>query len=78
MDSTNNIQNQVSYTFSVTTPDGKIIKQAADQKAPDGTGKQSIIIPQAGPFMVKVSIDAVAGNPSGEFIESATFNLGAR
>ena len=25
--------------------------------------------------MVKVSIDAVAGNPSGEFIESATFNL---
>ena len=78
MDSSNNIQNQVSYTFSVTTPDGKIIKQAADQKAPDGTGKQSIIIPQAGPFLVKVSIDAVAGNPSGEFIESATFNLGAR
>ena len=35
-------------------------------------------IPQPGPFMVKVSIDAVAGNPSGEFIESATFNLIAK
>jgi hypothetical protein len=27
---------------------------------------------------VKVSIDAVTGNPSGEFIESATFNLAAK
>jgi hypothetical protein len=77
-DSNNNIQGQVSYTFLVTTPDGKTIKQLADQKASDGTGKVVVNIPQPGPFMVKVSIDAVAGNPSGEFIESATFNLGAK
>jgi hypothetical protein len=78
MDSSNNIQGQVSYTFLVTTPDGKTIKQAADQKAPDGTGKQVVNIPQAGPFIVKISLDAVAGNPSGEFIESASFNLAAK
>lgn len=78
MDSSKNIVNQVSYTFAVTTPEGKTINQAADQKAPDGTGIQIITIPQAGPFIVKISIDAVAGNPSGEFIESATFNLAAK
>ena len=77
-DSNNNIQGQVSYTFLVTTPDGKTIKQLADQKATDGTGKVVVNIPQPGPFMVKVSIDAVAGNPSGEFIESATYNLAAK
>ena len=77
-DSTNNIVNQVSYTFAVTTPDGKTIKQASDQKAPDGTGVQIVTIPQAGPFVAKVSVDAVAGNPSGEFIESVTYNLAAK
>jgi hypothetical protein len=77
-DSTNNIVNQVSYTFAITTPDGKMIKQFVDQKAPDGTGVQVVTIPQAGPFVVKVSVDAVAGNPSGEFIESVTYNLVAK
>jgi hypothetical protein len=77
-DSTNNIVNQVSYTFAITTPDGKMIKQATDQKAPDGTGVQVVTIPQAGPFVVKVSVDAVEGSPSGEFIESVTYNLVAK
>ena len=76
-DASNNIVNQVSYTFAITTPDGKTIKQATDQKAPDGTGTQTVTIPQTGPFVVKVSVDAVEGSPSGEFIESVTFNLGA-
>jgi hypothetical protein len=78
MDSTKSPVNQVSYTFAVTAPGGKMIKQAADQKAPDGTGIQTVTIPQAGPFQVKVSIDAVGGSPSGEFIESTTFALVAK
>jgi len=71
----NSIIKQVSYTFTVTTHDGKIIKQAINQKAPDGTGRQTVTIPNAGPFTVKVSIDSVAGTPSGMFIESTSYNL---
>lgn len=74
----NSIIKQVSYTFTVTAHDGKIIKQAINQKAPDGTGRQTVTIPNAGPFTVKVSIDSVAGTPSGMFIESTSYNLIAK
>jgi hypothetical protein len=77
MDSAKNVVNEVTYSY-VATQDGKTIKQAMDQKAPDGTGIQVINIPQAGPFMMKVNVDGVAGIPSGEFIESTTFNLAAK
>ena len=67
--------NQVVYSFKVTTSDGKVIQDKQNQRAGDGTGIQMVNIPTAGQISVKVSIDVVAGRPSGEFIESATFNL---
>jgi hypothetical protein len=77
MDSSKNVVNQVTYGFDLTTSDGKPIKTIKDQKAPDGTGIQIANIPKAGPFVAKINVNAVAGNPMGEFIESAAFNLAA-
>lgn len=74
-DSSKQIVNQVVYSFKVTTSDGKVIQDKQNQRAEDGTGFQMVNIPTAGQITVKVSIDVVAGRPSGEFIESATFNL---
>ena len=74
-DSSKQIVNQVVYSFKVTTSDGKVIQDKQNQRAGDGTGIQMVNIPTAGQISVKVSIDVVAGRPSGEFIESATFNL---
>ena len=42
-----------------------------DQKATDGTGMQLVKFDKAGPANVLVSVDAVAGNPSGVFVENA-------
>ena len=46
-----------------------------DQKAPDGTGKQTVKFDKEGPADVLVSVDSVAGNPSGEFVENADFHV---
>jgi hypothetical protein len=65
MDNSKSIVNQVSYSFKITTiPDSKVIKDLQDQKAPE-----------SGAFNVKVSVDGAGGLPTGEFIESSTFNL---
>jgi hypothetical protein len=65
----------VSYSLKATDSDGKVIKDSKDQKAPDGTGTQIVKFTKGGPVDVLVSIDAVGGQPSGEFVESADFNL---
>jgi hypothetical protein len=65
----------VSYSFKATDSDGKVIKDSKDQKAPDGTGTQVVKFAKGGPVDILVSIDAVAGQPSGEFVENADFNL---
>jgi len=69
-------QSGVSYSFKVTDASGKVIKDVHDQSAPDGTGKQTgIIFTKAGPAKVLVSIDAVQGQPTGEFVENANFDV---
>src|ERR687883_618244 len=70
-----NIVNQVSYSFKVTDSSGKVIADLKNQKAPDGTGKQTVKFDKEGPVTVLVSIDAVEGQPSGEFVEQAPFNV---
>jgi hypothetical protein len=78
MDSSKSIVDQISYSFKIATiSDGKAIKDLHDQKASDGTGEQVVDIPQDGPFNVVVSVDAVGGLNTGDFIESSTFNLDA-
>lgn len=75
-DNSKNAQNGVSYSFKVTDSSGKVIKDVHDQSASDGTGKQAgIIFTKAGPAKVLVSIDAVQGQPTGEFVENANFDV---
>jgi hypothetical protein len=75
MDNSKSLVTDVSYSFKATDSDGKVIKDSKDQKAPDGTGTQVVKFTKGGPVDVLVSIDAVAGQPSGEFVENADFNL---
>jgi|SRR5215212_923428 len=74
-DNSKSIVNQVSYSFKVTDSSGKVIADLHNQKAPDGTGKQTVKFDKEGPATVLVSIDAVEGQPSGEFVEQAPFNV---
>jgi hypothetical protein len=75
MDNSKSLVTQVSYSFKATDSDGKVIKDSKDQKATEGTGTQIVKFTKGGPVDVLVSIDAVAGQPSGEFVENADFNL---
>jgi hypothetical protein len=44
--------------------------QASDQQAQQGTGISTITFPKPGPANLYVSVDSVAGVPSGEFVET--------
>jgi hypothetical protein len=74
-DNSQNILNQVSYSFRVTDSSGKVLTDLHDQKATDGTGMQTVQFDKTGPSNVLVSVDGVAGNPSGEFVENANFHV---
>ena len=74
-DNSQNILSEVSYSFKVTDSSGKVIADLHDQKAPYGTGMQTVKFDKAGPAKVLVSVDAVAGNPSGVFAENANFHV---
>jgi hypothetical protein len=73
-DSQQNVLNDVSYSVKATQSN-QTVYDVHDQHAADGTGVQTITFPKAGPINMVVSVDAVAGTPSGEFVESSTFNL---
>ncbi|HYY65838.1 MAG TPA: hypothetical protein VE622_01775 [Nitrososphaeraceae archaeon] len=75
MDNSKSLLSQVSYSFKVTDSSGKVIQDLKNQKAPDGSGIQTVRFEKAGPADVLVSIDAVAGTPSGEFIENVDFGV---
>jgi hypothetical protein len=75
MDSSQNVQNGVTYSFKATDASGAVIKDVHDQPAQDGTGIQTLTFTKPGPATVIVSIDSVSGNPTGEFVESSTFGL---
>jgi len=75
-DNSQTIQNGVSYSFKITDVNGKVIRDVHDQSAPDGTGmQQGIEFTKAGPAKVLVSIDGVQGQPMGEFVEQASFQV---
>jgi hypothetical protein len=75
MDNSQNILNQVSYSFQVTSSNDAIITDLKNQKAPDGTGIQTVKFPNAGPYTIEVNVEAVAGKPLGIFIESVRFGV---
>jgi hypothetical protein len=75
MDSTQKIQNGVTYSFKVTDSSGSVIRDVHDQQAADGTGTQTVTFTKPGPANMVVSVDSVAGNPTGIFVESSTFGI---
>ncbi|MGC1929552.1 MAG: hypothetical protein WA667_11295 [Candidatus Nitrosopolaris sp.] len=63
-------------TYSVKTTEGNTtVADVHDQHASDGTGVQTITFPKPGPVSMYIAIDGVGGVPTGEFVESAIFNL---
>ncbi len=63
-------------TYSVKSNQGNTtVYDVHNQHAADGTGIQTITFPKPGPISMTISVDGVGGVPSGEFVESATFNL---
>ena len=76
MDNSQNILNQVNYGFKVSSStNDTVIEDLRNQKARDGTGVQTIEFPGPGPYTIDVNVEAVAGNPMGMFVESASFGL---
>jgi hypothetical protein len=76
MDNSQNILNQVNYGFEVTSSaNNTVIEDLRNQKAPDGTGVQTIEFPQLGPYNIEVNVEAVPGSPMGMFVESASFGV---
>jgi hypothetical protein len=73
-DAQQNVLSGVIYSIKASQGNTTVAQQS-DQQAQQGTGITTITFPKAGPADLYVSVDSVAGVPSGEFIESATFNL---
>jgi hypothetical protein len=75
MDSSKSIIKYVSYSFKVTDSNDNIIKDLKDQKALDGTSTQVLRFTKPGPVNIIMSIEAVAGQTTGDFIENVEFHL---
>jgi hypothetical protein len=73
-DSQQNIANGITYSVKATQNNATVYN-VHDQPAQDGTGIQTITFPKPGPITMVVSVDAAQGQPTGEFVESSTFNL---
>ena len=75
-DNSQNTVSQVSYSIKITEAGGKVVTDLHDQKATDGTGLiPGVKFDKAGPAIVLVTVDAVAGQPMGDFVESASFKV---
>ena len=75
MDNSQSVIKDVSYSFVVTDSNGTVLKDVKDQKAPNGNGTQMVKFDKGGPVDVLVSVDAVSGGTSGDFVENAKFRL---
>jgi hypothetical protein len=61
-----NVVNGVRYGFKVTESDGTVL---------EGTGVQQLTFEKDGPKDIEVTVEAVEGNPMGEFVESSKFGM---
>jgi hypothetical protein len=75
MDSSKSIIKDVIYSLKVTDSNGNIIKDVKDQKALDGTSTQVLRFTKPSPINIIISVDAVAGQTTGDFIENVEFHL---
>jgi hypothetical protein len=74
-DAADNIRTDVRYGFKITESDGTVLTDLKNQKADDGTGIQRFTFEKEGPKDVDVTVEAVGGNPMGDFVESSTFGI---
>jgi hypothetical protein len=74
-DAAENLVNGVRYGFKVTDSDGKVLKDLKNQKADEGTGIQKLTFDKDGPKDIDVTVEAVEGNPMGDFVESSNFGV---
>lgn len=74
-DAAENIISDVRYGFKVTESDGTVLKDLRNQRADDGTGVQKLTFEKDGPKDIDVTVEAVGGNPMGEFVERANFGM---
>jgi hypothetical protein len=65
----------VSYDLDITAKNGTVVDELDRQRADEGTGLVTYTFPSPGPYDIKVTINAVEGVPTGEFVESATFSV---
>jgi hypothetical protein len=70
-----NVVSGVRYGFKVTESDGTVLKDLKNQKADEGTGVQQLTFEKDGPKDIEVTVEAVEGNPMGEFVESSKFGM---
>lgn len=73
MNNRQEIQDRVTYGFSVTSSNGTVIADLENQRAIDGTSTQTITFPNEGRYTIEVNVESVAGQPLGIFVESARF-----
>lgn len=74
-DSFGNTVSGVSYDLEITAKNGTVVDELDRQRADSGTGMLIYTFPSPGPYDIKVTINAVEGVPTGEFVESATFSV---
>lgn len=68
---------RVNYDFTVKSSDGTIIQEFKNQNADAeiGTGTHEVKLDTAGPVTITVKINAVSGQTTGQFTESADFDV---
>jgi len=74
-DSFGNTISRVTYDLQIAAQNGTVVDELGRQRADEGTGLVPYTFPSPGPYDIKVTVTAVEGVPTGEFVESATFNV---
>jgi hypothetical protein len=74
-DAAETLKEGVRYGFKVTDSDGTVLKDLKNQKADEGSGIQQMTFEKEGPKEIEVTVEAVEGNPMGDFVESSKFGM---
>ncbi|HET6779799.1 MAG TPA: hypothetical protein VFH09_01405 [Nitrososphaera sp.] len=64
-----------AYDFTVKDANGQILQEFRDQRAELGTASHQVTFNSTGPKTVTVTINAVAGQPTGQIIQTTDFNV---
>lgn len=75
MDNAKSVIKNVAYDFKITNSNGTSLVDLKNQRAVDGTGIQTFKFNNPGQIVLQIDINAVAGLPSGIFVENAKFPL---